>query len=467
MKSRGISILNYTMVVAYTISLILLAGLTEVLLVSIKVAVPVGLANISIGLAETGFSVTVIAVSILTVITNMSGKRYFGIKAGEYLKFKRKKYTPGFYDNLVVIVLMGAMQYAALAAQATFAAAVMFLEIIILMVVQIRWGLGIAFFYYGKEKEIRAFFINELTSNMDIISNPKSRSAQVERATQAVNTRIDQLFTHTKHAASVRESTEIVQNLNILTYVFKMLLNPKHQSIWRNYETRLDYLLSSLLQDKEQREYALSALENLMDIIIETIHSDVQDKGIAKNCDFDNSRNQAYELISYAEPKILKSMFEQQIFYKLAIVKIYGIDSDTRKVARYSHYTQQFSQCVSSSKYTDEMKDMIIDSIVELAPMCFVDGKIQEAGFYACILVESLAKEGVTLPELGSIMTEKYFSNHENNDEKKQKSVGFFMLIEKNTFLMQALPDMSHLDDTEKNMAVSLAKLLGKDLNVK
>ena len=151
------------MVAAYTILLMIVAAIVELAL--FKVAAPDGLIAISEGLAETGFSVTVITVSILAVITNISERRFFGVKAGEYLKFRRRKLSPGFYDVLIIIVLVGALQYVALAADFRFAAAVMFLEIIALLIVQIRWGLGIAFFYYGKEREIRAFFIDEIKDN--------------------------------------------------------------------------------------------------------------------------------------------------------------------------------------------------------------------------------------------------------------------------------------------------------------
>lgn len=157
------------MVIAYTILFVFAAALVELAL--IRVATPAGLIRISEGLAETGFSVTVIAVSILAVITNIGDRRFFGVKAGEYLKFRRRKLSPGFYDVLIIIVVVGALQYAALAVEFRFAAAVMFVEIITLLVVQIRWGLGIAFFYYGKEKEIRAFFVGEMKDNLKIVAS--------------------------------------------------------------------------------------------------------------------------------------------------------------------------------------------------------------------------------------------------------------------------------------------------------
>ena len=113
-------ILNYSMVVAYTFLLLALAAGFELAL--FKVPAPTGLVRISEGMAEVGFSVTVIAVSILAVITNISERRFFGIKAGEYLKFRRREYTPGFYDVLVIIVLMGALQYAGLAFDFRYAA---------------------------------------------------------------------------------------------------------------------------------------------------------------------------------------------------------------------------------------------------------------------------------------------------------------------------------------------------------
>lgn len=181
-------ILNYSMVTVYTIIFVLIAVFVELALY--KVSAPTGLVRIGEGLAETGFSVTVIAVSILAVITNMSEKRYFGIKAGEYLKFRHRKFSPGFYDVLIIIVLIGALQYAALAAELRFAAAVMFVQIIALMIVQVRAGLGIAFFYYGKEKAIRAFFVDEIKENLAVIANEKARERRKDRAALAVSSEL-------------------------------------------------------------------------------------------------------------------------------------------------------------------------------------------------------------------------------------------------------------------------------------
>lgn len=463
MKNRGIRILNYSMVFIYTVIFALIAALVHLLLIVSGAKVPDGLSHISLGLAETGFSVTVIAVSILTVITNMSDRRYFGIKAGEYLRFRRRKFAPGFYDNLVIIVLVGALQYVALGFNAPFASAVLFIGIIALMVVQIRWGIGIAFFYYGKEKEIKNFFMEELSTNLDIITTGKSKSKKVERALLAVGARIDQLFTHTKRAASVRETSEVAQNLSMLAHVLKILLNPAYQKVWHNYETRLDHLLSSLLQDDEHREYALSALSGMMDIIIETIKNTEPQKEIAQNCDFDNSRNESYKLVCYAPVKTLKSMFEEQLFYKLAVVKIFGIKGDARKVSRYAHYTDIFARRAADSEHIEELQEMIFDSITALVPSCFVDGKTQEGGLYTCVLIESLLKNDISLKLLGHALIEKYFDD--NDDVQTQKSAYILILMEKEAFQIDRMPLAPELNDADKKMITELAKLLEKNID--
>ena len=67
--------LNLPIIIAYTV---LLAGLAIVIeLVLEAIPVPEGLVSIGQGLAETGFSVAVIAVSILAVITNISESSLF------------------------------------------------------------------------------------------------------------------------------------------------------------------------------------------------------------------------------------------------------------------------------------------------------------------------------------------------------------------------------------------------------
>lgn len=82
------SILNFSMVAAYTAMLLALCAVFE--LAMLGVPAPAGLVRIGDGLAEVGFSVTVIAISILAVITNMSERRFFGIKAGEYLSLEEE-----------------------------------------------------------------------------------------------------------------------------------------------------------------------------------------------------------------------------------------------------------------------------------------------------------------------------------------------------------------------------------------
>lgn len=412
---KNTRILNYSMVFIYTLILVLLAVLAEAAFDWAKLSVPDGLVNISLGLAETGFSVTVIAVSILTVITNMSEKRYFGIKAGEYLKFRRQRLTPAFYDNLIVIILIGALQYAALAVTAVYASTVMFIEIITMMILQVRWGLGIAFFYYGKEKEIRTFFLSELEENLRIVADGQGRSRRKERAILAVRTRIDNLFTHTKHAASVRDTSELEQNLGMMAHLLKILLEPEYHKAWRNYETRVDYLLSSLMQDEEHCEYALKALSNMTNIIMDTMSLENGHKTIAQNCDFDQSRNSVYKLVSYANTKTLRTMFDEQIFYKLTVVKIYGIKSDTRKIARYAHYTEQFAEYVKSAKNTNEVKELIVDSIARLSPECFTEGKITEAALYTYLLIDAIKAKDIILQGLYESLEEKAKEiEHEN-----------------------------------------------------
>jgi len=389
-------ILNYSMVSAYTILCMIIAALVELAL--LKSATPAGLVRISEGLAETGFSVTVITVSILAVITNISERRFYGIKAGEYLKFRRRKFSPGFYDVLIIIVLVGALQYVALAADFRFAAAVMFLEIVTLMIVQIRSGLGIAFFYYGKEKAIRAFFIGELKENLAVIADEKARERRAERAALAVTSRIDNLFSHTKNAVSVNESAQIQQNLNMMTHIFGLLLDQKHQTVWHNYETRVDYLLSSIMLGEEQSEYAIDALKKMLDIVIKTKGSD--NKPIAQNCDFDQSRNTAYKMVTNAQLKVLQDMFDKQIFYKLAVVKIYGINDIARKAAKYAHYTDHFSQSVAASGHLAQVSEMVVDSIRSLMPICFADGKATDTAVYVSLLTASLKKNKVSLKGL-------------------------------------------------------------------
>ena len=476
MKQKDTRILNFSTVIAYTLLFLLIAALIEAIARVAISGVPSALDMISLGLAETGFSVTVIAVSILTVITNLSEKRYFGIKAGEYLKFKRRKFMPGFYDNLVIIILIGALQYAALALTAKFAAAVLFIEIIAMMIVQIRWGLGIAFFYYGKGREIRTFFIDELNANIRIVLDEKSKPARKERADQAVSMRVDQLFVHTKQAASLRESTELNENLGLLAHVLKTLLVTECHNVWHNYETRLDFLLSSLMQDTEQREYALAVLDRMLDIVIQTMDNDSDNNGLAKNCDFDHSRNAVYKILSEAETKIVKPMFEQQIFYKLAVVKIYGIENEQRKVLRYRAYAELFAQSAAASPYLSEVAEMISQCIAALAPVCFSDGRINEAGYYTCLLIEALNKEEIDTNVIAQTLMDTYFSEEkdaEQTDKKltdidlmKQKSVFILMLAEQDILKIKPLPNIDDFNDNDKKAACNIAKLLNKKIDL-
>jgi hypothetical protein len=465
LHKSGQRILNHTAIIVYTLLFSLAAALVEALLRSIVTGVPDGLYNISSGLAEMGITITVIAVSILTVIANLSTKRYFGITVGEYLNYGQSIVKPSFYDVLIIIVLLGAVQYAALAAQAMFAAAVLFIEIIALMIVQIRWGLSIAFFHYVKEKEIRTMLVADLENNAGIIADPKNQS-RAERAAAVMLERIDQLMLHTRQAALSRSNAELTSNLAMLTTVFKLLINPSLERVWHNFETRLDHLLYTLLQDSEQREYAVGELTNLIDIVIKSMDWNENEQGIVKNCDFDNSRNQAYELLSYADPSILKSMFEKHIFYKLAVVKIFGIVDETRKISRYMHYAGQFAASAAESKYIEEITDMTEESILELAPLCFANAKIKEAGYYTCLLIESLESRGISLESLGEKMLKRYFGDDAKDsvsdagkvDEARQKSVYMLMLAEKNTLGIDSLPDRQ-LDDEDNALLETCRKL--------
>jgi hypothetical protein len=408
-------ILNFSMVAVYTALFMIIAAIVELALV--RVTTPAGLIRIGEGLAETGFSVTVIAVSILAVITNISERRFFGIKAGEYLKFRRRKLSPGFYDVLIIIVLTGVLQYAALAAEFRYAAAVMFLEIIALLIVQIRWGLGIAFFYYGKEREIRAFFINEIEDNLKIIADNKTGQRKLERAQQVVSSRIDNLFTHTKNAVSRQESSQVQQNLNMMANILELLLDNRYQSVWHNYETRVDYLLSTILPDEELGEYASAALVKMADIVLSTKESD--DKKIAQNCDFDQCRNQAYKMVTYASVMLLQGMFDKQVFYKLAAAKIYGISNIERKVARFAFYADQFAAHVAASKNIDEVSVMAASSLKKLAPICFADGKITDAAIYFSLVVRALERNNIALETLW----EEVNNSRENDTVPLKKSV--------------------------------------------
>jgi len=417
-------IINFSLVIIYTLGLTLVASLVEAICFWAGAAPTDMMREMATPVAETGFSVTVIAVSILAVITSMSERRFFGIKAGEYLRFRHRPMTPGFYDNLIIIVLMGALQYVALGANAIFAAAALFIEIVALMIVEIRLGLGIAFFYYGRQKEIRSFFTAEMSENLDAVASGKSGSRRYERASLAVVSRIDNLFAHTKRAASLRESAEVEQNLGMLGSVLKMLLRPDLQRVWHNYETRLDSLVASLLEDDEHGQTALWALSHMTDTIMNTMDDPQTSKTVAQNCDFDRSREAAFDMVSYAETRTLRDMFEVQIFFKLVVVKVYGIIDDKRKVARYAHYTAQFAENAAAAQNKEDVRDFLHDSIVMLAPECFNGDKNTEAALYACLLIDAMAAHGIPLDGLRQSLEAKV---HQCNDAKKQHSV--YMLL--------------------------------------
>ncbi len=437
-------ILNYSMVTAYTILLMTLAAIVELAL--IRVATPAGLTRISEGLAETGFSVTVIAVSILAVITNISERRFFGIKAGEYLKFRRRKLSPGFYDVLIIIVVVGALQYAALALEFRFAAAVMFVEIITLLVVQIRWGLGIAFFYYGKEKEIRAYFVGEFKDNLKVVTSESGGQRRKERAQQSVGSRTDNLLTHTRNAVSADESAQVGQNLNMMAYILGLLLDSRYQSVWHNYETRVDNLVSTILPDEELSEYAVNSLARMIDVVLATKESD--GKQIAKNCDFDRSRNGAYKMLTFASAMLLQSMFDKQIFYKLAAAKIYGINEAERKVSRYALYADQFAEHVAASKHMDEVSAMVVGSLRKLTPKCFENGKVTDTAIYFSLVVRALEKNDVPLDALW-----EEANNHAEQNE--QQDIGVCMLKS-----VHDVDDGVKLTDEEKKTVESFTKLI-------
>ncbi len=383
--------LNFPIIIAYTV---LLAGLAIVIELALEaIPAPEGLVSIGQGLAETGFSVAVIAVSILAVITNISDRRFFGITAGEYLKFRRKKLEPGFYDVLVIIVLLGALQFAALALYLRYAAAIAFIEIIALMIIQIRWGLGIAFFYYDKEKQIHAFISKEIETNLKTVADERKQKKRKERAELNIVSRIDNLFDHTKTAVSRKETTQVSNNLSLMAHILGLLLGNEYQSVWRNYETRLDSLIASIISDDELSEYAVNAVVRMANEILATKESD--DKQIAMNCDFDRTRNESYKMLGYAHTRLLKHMFDKKIFYMLAAVKIYGIKNIERKAQRYAIYTEQFVKAIKDSEHTEETGQMAVQSMKKLAPQCFEDGKATETAIYFIMLLKSLEKHNI------------------------------------------------------------------------
>ena len=406
--------LNLPIIIAYTV---LLAGLAIVIeLVLEAIPVPEGLVSIGQGLAETGFSVAVIAVSILAVITNISDRRFFGITAGEYLKFKRRKLEPGFYDVLVIIVLLGALQYVALALYLRYAAATVFIEIITLMIIQIRWGLGIAFFYYDKEKQIRAFISTEIEANLKIVADERIHKKRRERAELHIASRIDNLFDHTKTAVSRKETTQVSNNLSLMSHILGLLLGNEYQSVWRNYETRLDSLIASIISDDELSEYAVNSVARMADEILATKESD--DKQIAMNCDFDRTRNESYKMLGYAHTRLLQHMFDKKIFYMLAAVKIYGIKDTERKAQRYAIYTEQFAKAIEGSEHSAEIQQMAISSMKKLASQCFEEGKATESAIYFIMLLKSLEKHNIQTGGLWEEQDEK-----EEVSEEQERSM--------------------------------------------
>ena len=409
--------LNFPVITVYTVLLAALCAAAE--LIFLRTPVPEGLVSIGQGLAGTGFSVAVIAVSILAVITNISDRRFFGITAGEYLKFRRRKLEPGFYDVLVIIVLLGSLQYAALAFDARYAAAAAFVEIIALMIIQIKWGLGIAFFYYDKEKQIRAFLTAEIDSNLKTVANEKAHKKRRERAQLYVTSRIDNLFAHTKNAVSKKEMTQVADNLSLMAYILGQLLGNEYQSVWRNFETRLDSLIASIIPDDELSEYAVNSVSRMMDEILATKESD--DKQIAMNCDFDRTRVESYKMLGFSHPRLLEHMFDRALFYKLAAVKIYGIKSVERKAQRYALYTGQFAKSAAASEHKEEIEQMIIGSMRKLAPLCFVDGKAQETAIYFITLGRALEENGM---KTGGLWEEA-----EEKEEKTQEQKRSMCLI--------------------------------------
>lgn len=408
------SILNFSMIAAYTTMLLALCAVFELAL--FDVPAPNGLIRISEGLAEVGFSVTVIAISILAVITSMSERRFFGIKAGEYLKFRRRKLTPGFYDLLIIIVLIGAFQYVALAFDLRFAAAFLFIEIIALLIIELRWGLGIAFFYYGKEKEIRSFIVDEIKDNLSVVGKPDARKKKKERSELAVTSRINNLFAHTKNAVSVNDIAVVEQNLSLMAYLFARLLDDKYHTVWHNYETRMDRLFSSILPDYELSEFAVNSLVKMTDDILATKESG--DKQIAKNCDFDSTRIESYKMVAYSPVRLLQNMFDKQIFYRLAAVKIYGIKDMNRKVSRYALYAGQFAESFGSSKHKEELLPMLEGSLKKLVQHCFENGKFTNAAIYFCLIVSALQKQGMALNGLWEEP-----KNQEENNETHDKNM--------------------------------------------
>lgn len=295
-------------------------------------------------------------------------------------------------------MLIGAFQYVALAFDLRFAAAFLFIEIITLLIFELRWGLGIAFFYYGKEKEIRSFIVDEIKDNLIVVGDPEAKKKKKERSELAVTSRINNLFAHTKNAVSANDIAVVEQNLSLMAYLFDQLLDDKYHTVWHNYETRMDRLFSSMLPDYELSEYAVNSLVKMTDDILATKES--ADKQIAKNCDFDSTRIGSYKMVAYSPVRLLQNMFDKQILYRLAAVKIYGIKDINRKVSRYALYAGQFAESFASSKHKEELLPMIEGSLKKLVQHCFENGKITNAAIYFCLVVSSLQKQGIPLKGL-------------------------------------------------------------------
>ena len=85
-RLHKIKVLNLLPLSIWAVVMAAAAVFTEWLLGLLNAGVPAGLRDVSASIAETGFSVTVIAVSMLAVITNVSGKTVLRHQSGRDLK---------------------------------------------------------------------------------------------------------------------------------------------------------------------------------------------------------------------------------------------------------------------------------------------------------------------------------------------------------------------------------------------
>ena len=145
---------------------------------------------------------------------------------------------------------------------------------------------------------------------------------------------------------------------------------------------------------------------------------------------------------------LLQSMFDKQIFYKLAAVKVYGIESTERKVSRYALYADQFAAHVADSKHLEEAGSMAADSLVKLVPMCFEDGKATDTAIYFSLVVRAL--------ERNNVPTDALWERADSHEDEIGKSKTNMCILKS----VHGLTGADALDDEERKTAASFAKLL-------